>query len=403
VGILDLFGAKPSPAKFATLMSDAARRQGITDPIRFDPEAFSLSVGGDGSRVFNLHNAFNDYCRAPKGERGQVIAAYAAAFVPPSIPTSFADARAGLLPILRSRALPEVVRLSQLGDADTTPDAQAALPFSADTVLMLAYDSAHAVQTLGAATLKEWGVSAEECLPIALENLRDRSVSTFEQVAPGLYVGAWNDSYDTSRLLFPDLVHQLNLGADPVMMIPTRARLLATSAGNAAGLQAMVDLAQHYADQEGRQISTLMYRFQQGRAVQYLPEAALAARLKPQQLKALVSDYAGQKDLLDKFHERKGIDIYVASCELMRAADGSLVTMSVWTEGVPTLLPKSDLVVLNRFDEVGDPIEMIAVAWDELAGKTDVLVALEASYPPRYRTTGFPSKAVCATLLTIEL
>lgn len=384
-------------------MSDAARRQGITDPIRFDAEAFQLIIGSDGSRLFNLHNAFNDYCHAARGERDRVIAAYVAAFAPPSIPASFAEARAGILPALRSRAMPEELRLSSLVERDIPVDAPVALPFSDDTVLMLAYDTEHSVQMISNATLKEWGVSAEDCLPVALDNLRDRSVSQFEQVLPGVFVGAWDDAFDTSRLLFPDLVHQLDLGADPVMMIPTRARLIATSAGNLAGQLAMVELALRYAAEEGRQISTLMYRFHGGRAVQYQPAEKVAAELRLLQLKTCASDYSSQKELLDRLHDRKGIDIYVAACELMRAADGSLVTMSVWTEDVPTLLPKSDLVVLNRFDEIGDPVEMVAVGWDELASKTGALVALEPSYPPRYRTTDFPSRELCATLTTIAL
>lgn len=403
MGILDLFSSKPTPAKFATLMSDAIRQQGITESIRFDEDAFSLVIGSDGSQVFNLYNAYNDYCRAAKGDRAQIIAEYATGFPPPTVPASLADARANLLPILRNRAMPEFMRLDRLADSDDPGDVLAALPFSEDTVLMLAHDGEHALQTLGAEILKEWSVNIEDCLPIALDNLRERSVSRFEQVAPGVFVGTWSDSYDTSRLLLPDLVYQLDLGGEPVMMIPTRGCLLATSANNLAGMLLMVDLAQRFGDEEARQVSTLMYRFENGRPVQYVPDEEVAAALKPMQLKTIAFDYRLQKERIDKFHERKGIDMYVADCELMRGPDGNLVTMSVWTEDVATLLPKTDMVVLNRLDAAGQPLGMLAVHWDELASKTGALVLFDSSYPPRYRTTDFPSTALCETLTTIEL
>lgn len=403
VGIFDLFNTKPTAAKFATLMTDTARRRGMTQPIRFDAAAFSLTIGTDNALVLNLHNAYNDYCRAGKGERDQVLASYSAALSQPVMPPTFALARHGLMPILRSRAMPEVLRLTQLADNDNKHNAHAVLPFSEDAVLMLAYDTEHAVQPIDLATLRQWGVSVEECLAVALDNLRERSVASFDEVAPGVLVSAWNDSYDTSRLLLPDIVHRLNLGADPVMMIPTRARLIATSSGNPAGMLAMAELAQRYADQEGRQVSALMYRFHKGRAVQYVPGEPVAGKLKALWSQSMASDYAGQKQLLEKFHERKGIDIFVASFQVMQRPDQSVLTMSVWTEGVSSLLPKTDIVALIRLDGNGQLLDTMMLPWDELADKTNALKLLDAGYPPRYRTTEFPPKAVRDTLTAIAL
>ena len=173
-----------------------------------------------------------------------------------------------------------------------------------------------------------------------------------------------------------------------------------TAGVNFAGMMAMAELAQRYADEEGRGISALMYRFHRGRAVQHIPEEPVAAKLKTLQFTLMTADYASQKQLLDKFHERKAIDIFVASCQLMQGADGTVVTMGVWTEGVSTLLPKTTIVVLNRLDANKQPIEMVAVAWDELMNKTGALKLLDTAYPPRYRTTEFPPKAVRDTLVT---
>ena len=403
MGILDLFNSKPTPATFATMMTDAARRRGETQPIRFDADAFSLTIGTDDARVLNLHNVYRDYCKAGKGERARVIDVCLAAALQPHRPATFAQCRQSLLPILRRRAMSEVLRLTQLADNDSEHNARAVLPFSEDAVLMLGYDTEHAVEPLAVSDLKAWGVSAEECLAVALDNLRDRSVCKFDEALPGVFLSAWNDTYDSSRLLFPDIVHQLNLGADPVMMMPTRSRLIATSANNIAGMLAMVDLAQRFADQEGRQVSALMYRFHKGRAVEYVPVEPVAGQLKLFQSQSLASEYALQKGLLEKFHRRKGIDIFVASCKVLQRPGESAFTMCSWTEGVSSLLPKTDLVALLRLDGSGKLRESLLLEWDELAEKTGALTLLDAIYPPRYRTGEFPSQTLRETLTPIVL
>ncbi|NHZ43842.1 hypothetical protein [Massilia aquatica] len=121
------------------------------------------------------------------------------------------------------------------------------------------------------------------------------------------------------------------------------------------------------------------------------------------QSQSLASEYELQKGLLEKFHRRKGIDIFVSSCKVLQRAGESAFTMCTWTEGVSSLLPKTDVVVRVRLDGSGKLRESLLLEWGELADKTGALTLLDATYPPRYRTGEFPSQALRETLTPIAL
>lgn len=84
--------------------------------------------------------------------------------------------------------------------------------------------------------------------------------------------------------------------------------------------------------------------------------------------------------------------MFVASYLLYELTDqnGKTVSISTWTKDVPTLLPKSDRIVLVDPFEGGEPT-VKTVLWSELESQLGDLLTTEAGYPPRYRTLGFPS------------
>ncbi|MES2352170.1 MAG: hypothetical protein V4641_31770 [Pseudomonadota bacterium] len=396
MGIFDFFKSTPSPEKFARLAMQAIADSGRAGPLSFDADEFRL-VGGSGSaEIFNLHNAYRDYCAADRKRRPDVLAHYIRSMQAPELPATFAEARDGLRPVLRGRAMIEYMRLAQVGQGGAQSFMDGAAPFSADSVLMLAYDSAHSIQTLSASALVDWGVSFDVALAAALDNLRDMTVANFVPAAPGVLVAAWDDSYEASRILLADMFFRLEVGGDPIVMMPTRNRLLVASSNNSAALLAMLALSRGYASDEGRVISALMYRFEQGKAVEYLPaDAEVRGQLEQLKKIYLADDYASQKQLLDKAYERDAIDVFVATCQLVQKTDtGRLISYGVWTEGVDTLLPQVDLVALVRPDddsETGEGSPKL-VAWDDLRASIHELAHSEEGYPARYRLKNFPSR-----------
>jgi hypothetical protein len=79
-----------------------------------------------------------------------------------------------------------------------------------------------------------------------------------------------------------------------------------------------------------------------------------------------------------------------SSIVVLSDQNGKTVSMSAWTKGVPTLLPKSDRIVLVEPVEGGEPT-VKTVLWSEFESELGDLLTTETGYPPRYRTLGFPS------------
>jgi uncharacterized protein YtpQ (UPF0354 family) len=406
LGLLDFFKSTPSPERFAKIASDGLRAAGFTAPIMIDQAEFRLLLGDDGAQIFNLNNFYRDYCRVEKSERKNVMQSYVQSMTGQELPKAFADAKDKLLPILRSRSMIEYVALAVDGESDRSK-LPAALPFSADTATMIAYDTEHSMMTLTGATLRDWGVSFETALAAATDNLRDATVSSFDQLAPGLFLGSWNDAYDTSRLLFPDVVYQLGIAGEPVMMIPTRNRILVAPLNDCEAQLTMIGLARQFADEEGRQLSALMYHYQNGLPVAYQPaNPEVAARLGEFRRKTLAEDYAGQKDMLEKSHEKTGVDLFVASYQVIASREsGREASFTVWTEDVDTLLPEADLVALVSTAELGGgragPPRFIA--WQDLQAATGAFELLPERYPARYKPANFPGQAARDALPATEL
>ncbi len=405
MGILDLFSSKPSNEKFGAMMLKAFQDAGYPHPMRFDLEEFQLLGTGENSMTFNLHNVYREYCSAEKKDREAIVSRFVSGMAVPAVPGEFSAARAHLLPILRGRSIAEYLLLGAGQLAPNAADALMSAPFSADSLLMLAHDTEFSMQTVPGAQLERWGVGFDEAFAIAVDNLRDASVSNFVEIVPGLFCGAWGDSYESSRILFPDLVYQLNVGGEPIVMIPSRHRFLVTSGNSTAGLLAMLHMASICVKEEGRAISALMYRYENGRPVEYVPtDPAVVQKAAELRHQFLADDYASQKDLLGKIHEKDGTDIFIASYQVVQSRDEEVIaSLSVWTDEVDTLLPQTELVVLNVLtDAEGSAIHKV-VKWDDLVAATGGMQPLPDRYPPLYRVDKHPPPDVVKSLQAQEL
>jgi hypothetical protein len=239
----------------------------------------------------------------------------------------------------------------------------------------------------------------------AIDNLRDVSVSNFEQVIPGVYVGNWGDTYESSRILFPDLVYQLGVGSAPVMMIPTRNRFVVASANSKANLLAMLECARIAYTEEGRAVSALMYHFEGGRAVAWEPQdAEVLEKQRALALQYLADDYAEQKNQLDALHEKTGVDIFVGSCQVVSSGEtGKPLSIAVWTENVDTLLPRVQFVALLSEEDLANKNKPQFVRWDDLLAASNEPQRCEEAFPERYRVRQFPAKEQRAAMPACSL
>ncbi|MCC4607782.1 DUF1444 family protein [Xanthomonas campestris pv. zinniae] len=391
-----LFNRKPSPAAFAKRFLAALRARGAGEDMDYDPDTFQL-VGRNG-RTINLHNLYQTYSHADRRGRDEAIRSYVAAFVEgqdgESQAKTFEQVRPTLMPVLRHRAMLEELRL--IHRRDHGPNAAFTVVFrdvAEDCVELLAVDRADSISPLLQGPNQEWGITLEQGLAIAHCNLRDATADRFVEVAPGVFRGAWQDAYDTSRVLLPDVIARVAVRGRPVFMLPTRDCLLVVGDRDEVPMAAMLELSIEAASQ-GRCISALAYTYEERRIVPFsLPQPQHLRRQEDLRRMMDSSSYAMQNELLHAVHKAEQLDVFVASYRVYKENDGSghQFSLATWTEGVDILLPKADRIVFVSSKEEGDA-DVVVAQWDQAVGVVGALMELQPEfYPPRYRVRTFPS------------
>lgn len=405
MGLFDFFRRPPTREAFAQRVLQQINERKLAPDCRYDSAQFRIVAGGVDGMIFNLDNAYRDYCAAPRPQRDDVMQHYLSIYSTPGVPSSFADARASLMPVLRSRQQGDHLRLLAQSEPQRTAFVTANQDFSEDAVVMLAYDTETNMATIGQATLAQWGVTFEQALAVAMDNLRDRTVQRFVALGNGVLMGEWNDAYDSSRLLLPDLLYRACQGGEPLAMVPTRGRLLLASSHNVAGQLAMVALADQLAREEGRQVSTALYGVQQGKIVACQPaDAGVAAALRRHQTIVGADLYNQQKAEWERLNASTGEDVFVASCLLIERQSGQrVVSVSSWARDVHTLLPRTDIVALELLDEHGERSGSKLLAWDEAQAIGGGLMEQIDCYPVRYRVRAFPDPQCVAAAPACEV
>lgn len=389
--MLTLFQFKPSLKKFAQALMAHAQHNRFAHPMHFDADRARILTGANGEQIVNLANLYKQYCDAARADRPRVLEMCMSLLRDTSPPERFEDARANVLPAIRARSYAESLRLSSRL-AGTALSGTSAAPLGDDVVTMLVVDDANSMSIVTAAQLDAWGMSFAEALDAALDNLRAIPGGGFARGPDGVMVGDWNDAYDSSRLLLPDLVHRAGIG-DPVAMIPTRDSILLAPAADRRALLAMLALASTAREEQGRTVSAAMYHFRNSSAQLYTPDNEEVARgLAQLRQRYLAEDYADQKTLLDDLHDKHDIDLFVASFMLVQDNHArEEFSLCTWSEGVDALLPKSDRIALVRFNEQGEAQRAGMYDWDTVSAVAGHLMTPEPdTYPIRYRVRQFP-------------
>ena len=154
-----------------------------------------------------LANFFDEYHALPPEQRDEVFARIARVRAMPELPKTLAEARANLLPVVRSRTFFEQVPLLMKSAPGQTA-AVAWKPLGGFLGVGLAFDEPDTLRYLGPGELARWGLSFEQALAMAVENLRPRSTEPLEQLAPGTCKAPWTDNYAASRVLLDEVVRR---------------------------------------------------------------------------------------------------------------------------------------------------------------------------------------------------
>jgi hypothetical protein len=394
----------PKPDGFSRLVTKVLRASGIKTQVDYDPEHFKLTIHeGPSPRVLFLGNMYHDYCKAPVRERRGIIARYirCVSTVGSEVPDGFDDARSHLFPHVRDRAFHGVTRLqSEAQGFELQPIPTKLL--TEQLSIELVYDSPDHLMTVSSDHLNTWGITLDEGLAIGRDNLWKISNQEFLKIQPGLFASPWHDAHDASRLILHDLIWQLPVKGEHVAMVPHRDLLLVTGTDDEVGLAKMAEIAA--IEMNGnRVVSAIPVRLHGTTWQPFIPspDHPAGSSLRRLRLEMLARDYEQQKQVLEELHEKQDKAVFVASCMCMQEPGGQELLFSVWSEGIDTLLPRTDHVALYA-EWLPKGAARRMPTWAEAEAVAGELMAPAGLYPERYLVRGFPSREQLVKLGVLE-
>jgi hypothetical protein len=382
-------GLTPTEANLAHDLILAAKNAGDTD-WRYDAAESSLR---GGERVINLANIHREYAQAAYLSRPALLKKYRAMIATSEqlkVAQLWTLAQTRIYPILRSRYEHVPLEIQHRQKQDPFPP-RAAKPFLSQLDIVIGYDHGQTVSQVKAATVAEWGVPMDTVTDYARANLRALPTATWEPAGNSVWKLESQGGYNESFLQLPKTFDQLPAKGTPLAMIPNRGVLLATGADEPNGLAALLDAARQSIQEAPWPLCGDLFRITAAGPEPYLPaspEAELLATIKKIDIAGI---YDAQKSALQAHHDAINDVVYVASYGLLGTKDNpsQLQSWCSWTQGVPSLLPATDLV---------------ALVWDSnSARKTALLRRADverlvgqhfkptAEDPPRTRVDSFPT------------
>jgi hypothetical protein len=370
--------------------------------VRRHPEAYGfLFQRGDREQAMFLDNVFLETRDLDPDRRREQVVRFVRSMETPD-PSSMAwdEVRPRLVPLLRTATV--FAGIPQL----STAQKPLSRPFAPFLLECVGIDSEDGTTYAAPHELPRWGVGAEEAFVAATRNadeyFRD-DVEPYDRQAPyPLWHVARDDSYESSRLLVSGWLASFagKVTGRPVAIVPHRSALLVGGDGDERCLRRLVDTAKAEYGATPRRISPALYTVDAaGKVVPFALPAGhpLASDVAVGHAMLALAEYEAQKEALKPRIEE---DVFIASFKAMKREDGSVYSFATWTEGVPTLLPETDEVLL-----VADPVEegqereFLRVAWTtfvELAGEW--LEREEGIHPARWRASGWPDEGVMRKL-----
>jgi hypothetical protein len=407
VGWLDFLFRPPSRDKFAAIVMGELRKAAGDKPptMNYDAQQFMIERGGDG--FINLANLYQEYCQTPRHHRQNVLDRFIRGCLGTSnfeLPEDFADVHPDLLPVVRSRFYLESIGLQSRvrgGESLAVPQQ----PIGDHLALSLVYDLPQAMRSIIQEDLDKWGISLYEAVEAARHNLEQMDNVSFaslqNQGGDGVYISVTNDNYDASRLMLLDLVRKMPVRGEYIAMVPNRDTLVITGTDDSEGLALMCKIAED-SFQKPRPISTVALRLVDDEWESWLPQTASPAFAKFHELRlrTVGMEYNDQKELLDQVNRHLGEDVFVASFSAIQHKEtGRLTSYCVWSEGVNSLLPETDDVLLLRPEASSDKVQIVASgSFARVRQAAGDLMQPLGTYPERYRVLEFPSEQQLAEI-----
>ncbi len=305
---------------------------------------------------------------------------------PPPIPGQLTSTRP-LRPGIRPRSMLEAARLANLGN-EINPDhePQRALiphqPFGSELVTVLLWDTETTMSVIDQAQLDDWGAAFDDLLPVAVDNLEELPSSGWKSIYKQVYVSTDEDDYAGARMLDPGYLDTTGLSGELVVFHPNRSRLIVTAVDDAKGIAKACDAV----FEELGSPSPVSLRPLVGRPGQWRPlvvPPSHPAHTMWQRLIHLERQMVHNR-LRPPLQALLGHDVVVADHDVVESPDGAYHSVTTWSEGVPSLLPRTDLIrLVTEWGSVTAP-------WDEVRQLVGPQMEPTEHYPELWRVVDFP-------------
>lgn len=318
---------------------------------------------------------------------------------PPSIPSRLQTTRP-LRPGIRPRSMLESARLANLNN-EVNPGDHLNRPlipfqhFGGDLVTVLLWDAPTTMSVVNQSQLDEWGARFNDLLPVSIDNLEEQPQAGWNAVDNRVWTSLNEDDYDGARMLVPGYLEQTGLLGELVVIHPNRNLLIVTAVDDVDGIKIACELALQDLDAP----SPISFHPLVGRGSDWRPlvlPSSHPAHQAWQRLRCLNSEMNYQS-LREPLQDLVGEDLFVSSYNLAESSDGSFVSYTTWTEGVASLLPRTDLIGL-----VTDRGEAITATWEAAHRLVGPMLEPTDHYPELWRVLAFPDANALARLRNLS-
>jgi hypothetical protein len=385
----ELFGLKPRLQDLARFLLDTARARGDAG-WSYDARAGALRQE-QGNGVLHLQNIFLEYLNSSRGGRAALLDKYASMMhdIAHEIPAMWTLAAKAIYPVVRSTydaAFLEIHSRMQ-GGAPLRP--AVCWPLASDLNLRLVYDHGASLAHVNQDQLQTWGQSQDAVRQKAFDNLRALERPTWQEISPGVHQIVSTVSFEETLFLVDAVMERLPFAATAAVMPANRGVLLAADGTSDQAMLALLDHASSTLRENPWPMSATLLQRQGSEWVEFIPQGLVLQRLRSLQQINLHGVYRDQAELLQK---ELGEDVFVATFALIQRGEGleNVRSWCTWSEGVPTLMPMTDLVVIAKQRADGEFGPGLMLEWAHLWNVCGHRMQASVDSPSRFMVKSFP-------------
>lgn len=386
-------GLKPTTTDLAQELLKAADRHGLPG---WQHDAANDTLR-NGDHVINLANIYLEYAASPRERRPTLLQKYCAMLQNPPVSSLWSLAQTKIYPLLRSRYDRVTVEINNRRQEKPLP-LRAGRQFIGHLDQILGYDHGQTVSQVQAEQVEQWGVPLDVVIERAQQNLRSLHAPFWVPVHSSVWKLESREGYNESFLQLPKIFKSLPAKGTPIAMIPNRGVLLCSGSEEPEGVTALLAEARKSQQEAPWPLCGDLFRIGSDGIQLFIPSGSDAKALAYIQRLDIESVYAAQKAALEAHCEAIEDAVFVATYSLRSQKDdpNQLQSCCAWTEGVPTLLPHTDLIAFVW--SLSGERKIALVPWGDAVAFVGHYFKPTHEDPPRTRVVEFPNAAELAKL-----